>query len=139
MAMRVLPLAVDNLEGNILIRWSSMETEDAKVLVVRARLQEVLRRGAFVDQVRVKDIELVALHDLGRWIVKVIMRLVVFVPLEAGVHAVEEARFTWPILVCPEIHLAREWHLHTELGLVSTHALFGTPHKRIFCVVIGIT
>ena len=54
MAMRVLPLAVDNLEGNILIRWSSMETEDAKVLVVRARLQEVLRRGAFVDQVLLK-------------------------------------------------------------------------------------
>lgn len=48
--------------------------------------QEVLGRGVLVDEVRVEDVELVALHDLGRSVVHVVMSLVVLVPLKARVH-----------------------------------------------------
>ena len=40
-----------------------------------------LRRLGHVDQIRVKDVELVALHDLRRRVVVVVVRLVVSVPL----------------------------------------------------------
>lgn len=32
MAMRVFPLSVDNLEGDVLIRWPCMEPKDCKIL-----------------------------------------------------------------------------------------------------------
>ena len=45
-----------------------------------------------VDEVRIEDVKLVALHNLWRGIVDVVVGLVVLVPLEAGVNAVEVAR-----------------------------------------------
>jgi len=130
-AMGVLPLAVDDLEGDVLVRRARVETQDPKVLVVGTGLQEILRRGPLVDQVRVEDVELVALHDLGRRVVEVVMGLVVLVPLEARVHAVEEARLAGAVLVGPQVHLARERQLHAELCLVVAHALLGAPDERV--------
>ncbi len=55
----------------------------------------------FVDQIWVKYIEFVALHDFWWGIVMVIMSLVVLIPLIAHLHAVEVTRLSWPILVRP--------------------------------------
>jgi len=45
-----------------------------------------------VDEVRVEDVELVALHDFRRWVVHVVVGWVVFVPFKTGVDAVEVSR-----------------------------------------------
>uniref|UniRef100_A0A8C3HVR3 Uncharacterized protein n=1 Tax=Chrysemys picta bellii TaxID=8478 RepID=A0A8C3HVR3_CHRPI len=100
-AVRILPLPVDDLEGDVLVGRASVEAQDGEVLVVLTGLQEVLGRGALVDQVGVEDVELVALDDLGRRVVEVVVRLVVLVPLEARVDAVEEAGLAGPVLVSP--------------------------------------
>ena len=59
----------------------------------------------FIDQVRKKDVELVALHDLGGGVVVVVVRLVVLVPLVARVNAVEVLGLARAVLVVPPIHL----------------------------------
>ncbi|KFM06021.1 Putative uncharacterized protein encoded by CACTIN-AS1, partial [Aptenodytes forsteri] len=130
-AVGILPLPVDDLEGDVLVGRPGVEAQDGKVLVVLAGLQEVLGRRALVDEVRVEDVELVALHDLGGGVVKVVVGLVVLVPLEARVHPVEEAGLAGPVLVSPEIGLAREGHFHTELRLVRTHALLGLTEEDV--------
>lgn len=45
------------------------------------------------------------LDDLGRRVVVVIVRLVVLVPLIAGVHPVEVLGLARPVLVVPPVHL----------------------------------
>lgn len=137
-SMRVLPFAVDDLKSNVLIGRPGVKTQDAKVLVIGAWLKEVLRGGALVDQVWVKDIELVTLDDFGRRVVKVVVRLVVLVPLEACVYTVEEARLAWPVLVSPHVHFPSQGHLDAELGLITPHALFCTSHKRVLCTLAGV-
>lgn len=137
-AVRVLPLAVDDLERDVLVGGPRVEAQHPEVAVVLGGLQEVLRRGALVDQVGVEDVELVALHDLGRRVVEVVVGLVVLVPLEARVDPVEEARLAGPVLVGPQVHLPRQGHLHAELGLVSAHALPRPAHKRILRALAGI-
>uniref|UniRef100_A0ABI8ASY4 Uncharacterized protein n=1 Tax=Felis catus TaxID=9685 RepID=A0ABI8ASY4_FELCA len=130
-AVGVLPLAVDDLEGDVLVGRPRVEAQRGEVLVVGAGLQEVLGRGALVDEVGVEDVELVALHDLGRRVVEVVVRLVVLVPLEARVHAVEEAGLARPVLVGPQVGLAGQRHLHAELRLVLAHALLGPPEEDV--------
>lgn len=137
--MRVLPFTVNDLERDVLIRWPGVKTQDTKVLVVGARFQEVLRRGALVDQVWVENIKLVSLDDFGRRVVKVVVRLVVLVPLEACVDTVKEARLAWPVLISPHVHFASQRHLYTELGLITPHALFCTSDKCILCALAGVT
>lgn len=116
-----------------------MEPQNPKVFVVRTGLQEVLGRRALVDQVGVEDVEFVTLDDLGRGVVKVVMRLVVFVPLEARVDPIEEAGFPGAVLVCPQVHFSCDWNLHAELSLVGAHALSGSSDKSVLCTFIGVT
>lgn len=139
MAMRVFPFTVDDLKRDVLVRRPGVKTQDTEVLVVEARLQEVLWRGALVDQVWVKNIKLVSLDDFGRRVVKVVVRLVVLVPLEACVDTVKEARLAWPVLISPHVHFASQRHLYAELGLVTPHAFFCTSDKRIFGALAGVT
>uniref|UniRef100_A0A8C6FZ28 Uncharacterized protein n=1 Tax=Moschus moschiferus TaxID=68415 RepID=A0A8C6FZ28_MOSMO len=96
-----------------------MEAERGEVLVVGAGLQEVLWGGALVDEIGVEDVELVALHDLGWRIVEVVVRLVVLVPLEARVHAVEEARLARPVLVRPQLLQQALPVAHVQVGAPS--------------------
>ena len=86
----VLPLLVDDLEGDILVGRPGGDAEDDEFAVRSGRHLEG-GRLALVDQVGVEDVELVALHDLGRGVVEVVVGLVVLVPLEARVHSVEVA------------------------------------------------
>ena len=47
-----------------------------------------------VNEVWIENVKLVSLDDLGWRVVNVVVSLVVLVPLEPGVHAIEVARFT---------------------------------------------
>lgn len=138
-SVRVLPLPVDNLKCNVLVRRARMEPQNPKVFILRTGLKEVLWSRALVNQVRVENVELVALDDLGRWVVEVVMCLVVFVPLEARVHPVEEARLPGTVLIGPQIHFTRDWELHAELSLVVAHPFLGPAHKGILGTLTGVT
>lgn len=137
-SVRVLPLPVNNLKGNVLIWRPGVEPQNPKVFILRAGLEEVLWGRTLVNQVRVENVELVALDDLGRWVVEVVMRLVVFVPLEACVHPVEEARLPGTVLVGPQVHFTRDWELHAELSLVVAHPLPGATHEGILGTLAGV-
>lgn len=134
----VFPLPVYNFKSNVLIRRTCMEPQNPKVLVVRTGLEEVLRGRALVNQVWVEDVKLVTLDNLGRWVVEVVMRLVVFVPLKASVDPVEKAWFPGTIFVSPQVHFTRDWELHAKLGLIVAHTLSGTTYKSIFSTLIGV-
>ena len=60
-----IPLTVDNLECDILVRWTGMEAKDAEIIRI-CRLQKELRSFCGIHQIGVKDVELVSLHDFGR-------------------------------------------------------------------------
>lgn len=119
----VFPLAVDDLEGDILVGRPRGELEEGKILIVLARYELVLRSLLLVDQIGVENVEFVALNDLRRWVIHVVMRLVVFVPLEAGVHPVEVSRLARSILVGPEVLLRLQFRLHAELRLVPANQI----------------
>ncbi|KFP78838.1 Putative uncharacterized protein encoded by CACTIN-AS1, partial [Acanthisitta chloris] len=134
------------LEGDVLVGRPGVEAQDGEVLVVLTGLQEVLGRRALVDEVGVEDVELVALHDLRGRVVEVVVGLVVLVPLEARVHAVEETRLARAVLVGPQVGLARQGHLHAELSLVRAHALLGLAEEDVIrqcplqpCTPTGLT
>lgn len=99
--VRVFPFSINNFERDVLVRWASVKSQDSEIFVVGAGCKEIFRRGILVDKVWVEDIELVALHNLRRRIVHVVVRLIVLVPLEAGVHAVKVARLTRSVFVGP--------------------------------------
>lgn len=99
MLSAILPISVDNLKRNVLVWRASVESQNDKIHTIFARLEDILWCFALVDQVWIKDIELVALHNLRRRIVVVIMRLVVLIPLETSVNTVKEARLPRAILV----------------------------------------
>jgi hypothetical protein len=99
-ASAVVPLLVDDAECNILIGRAGDETDEAGVVLAgrskglatsAAVLTFNLVRGGlcFVDEVGIEYVEFVALDDLGRRVVVVIVGLVVLVPLVAHLHTVE--------------------------------------------------
>mmetsp|Transcript_43688 Transcript_43688/g.98775 ORF Transcript_43688/g.98775 Transcript_43688/m.98775 type:complete len:264 (+) Transcript_43688:483-1274(+) len=108
-----LPFAVHELERNVFVRRTCGESEDHKLLGV-GRLADVLWGAAPIDQVRIEDRKLVALHRLRGRVIVVVMRLVVFVPLVARAHAVEVPRLSRPIFVSPPEGLFPELDLIRE-------------------------
>lgn len=60
----------------------------------------------FIDKIWVENVEFVALDDLWRWVVKVVVGLVVFVPLEPQFHTVKVVGFTGFVFVDPGVLLA---------------------------------
>lgn len=139
MSVGIFPFSVYNLKGNVLIRRSSMKSQNSKVLIVWAWLKEVLRSRAFINEIWIKNVEFVTLDNFRRRIVKVIMSLVVLVPLKACMHSVEEAWLSRPVFICPQVHFSCDRKLHTELGLVVAHSFSGAAHKSVFCTLTGIT
>ena len=88
----VLPLSVDDLEGDVLVRRPRGHPQDT-ILSVINRQQLELWCGSLVDQIWVENVELVSLNYLWRRVVEVVVSLVVFVPFEASVNSVEISRF----------------------------------------------
>lgn len=68
--MRVLPFTIDNPKCNIFVWRSSGKMEKNSVVVSRFFDNLESRGFGFVDKIRIKDIEFIALHDLGRWVVR---------------------------------------------------------------------
>lgn len=116
-----------------------MEPQNPKVLIVWTWFKEVLWSRALVNEIWVEDVKLVTLDNFRWRVVKVVMGLVVFVPLEACMNSVKEAGLSRTVFVCPQIHLACDRELHTELGLIIAHSLSGAAYKGIFCTLTGIT
>src|SRR5690242_876392 len=101
----IVPLLVDDTESDILIGRPGDETDQACVIFAggskglatpAAVLPLDLVRGRFclVDEVGVEYVELVALDDLGRGVIVVVVGLVVLVPFVAHLHTVEVARLS---------------------------------------------
>lgn len=109
----IVPLAIDYAECNIFVRRPGNEADEAGVLLAScgerlaalpAMLPDYLerRRLGLVYELRVKDVELVSLDDLGWWVVVVVVCLVVLVPLVPHLHTVEVSGLPWAILVSPQ-------------------------------------
>ena len=94
----VVPGAVQDLKRNVLIRRAGMESDDHCVRVVRL-LDMECRRLRFVDEIWIKDVELVSLHDLGWRVILVIVSLVVLIPVVSRSNTVEVLRLPRPKLV----------------------------------------
>jgi hypothetical protein len=84
----------------------------------------------------VKYTNLVALDNLGRRIIRIIMCLVVLVPLITGVYSVEVSWFTRTILVAPRVRTNRNWRLCVEgfLFLVKVSLHLCTVHGFRSCI-----
>lgn len=88
--LRHLPLLVHNGECEVLVGHPCVEANCQSVSRT-VRLQVKLRCLSPISQFGVEDVELVALDDLGRRVLAVVVRLVVLVPLVALLNTVEEA------------------------------------------------
>ena len=66
------PLSIDDCERDILVRGASMEA-DRESVIGAVRLEVELWRLRLVCQVRVEDVELVALDYLGRRVLGVVV------------------------------------------------------------------
>jgi hypothetical protein len=98
----LIPLPIDNLERHIFIRRPGTEPQNAKVLCI-CPLQEILRSLGLVNEIGIKYIEFVPLHNLGRWIIVIVMSFVVGIPIVSGLDSVEVAGFAWSKLVLPGV------------------------------------
>ena len=126
-----LPLFVDDGEGDVFV--GDPRTEANRQGIVRAvRLEVELWRSCLVCEFGVENVELVALDDFGRRVLRVVVRLVVLVPLVALLYGIEEARLAHHedhllrlehhLAVCPPRVLS--CHHLCELLLVRVHPLF---------------
>ena len=82
-----------------------MEPNETSLSIAPIFIDGISGCSDFIDQVGIKYIELIPLHDFGGGVVVVVMRLVVLVPLVSCVNAVEVLGFTWTVFVVPPIHL----------------------------------
>ena len=67
--MRVLPISVDNPEGNVLIGGSSTELQDDRLIISWLFDNLISRRLRFVNEIWIEDVELEdkGKEPLGRW------------------------------------------------------------------------
>ena len=105
-AMMQLPISIDNSKCDILVGRSCSELDNHSLGESFVFDNLIRWRFGFVNQIRIEYIELVALNDLGWWIVFVVMRRVVSVPLVPGDDAIEILWLSWSILVLPVVRLA---------------------------------
>lgn len=105
----VNPAVAEEACTTYLVGWPRMEAQHARLAVLAGGILLDNERGRFrlVDEVRVEDVELVALHHLRGRVVVVVVRLVVLVPLVPGMHTVEVLRLARPVLVVPPVHLSQ--------------------------------
>lgn len=99
MFVGILPFPTDDLEGDIFIRWTRNETQNLKIRFPFTGGSRVGGCFGHIDKIGIENVELVALDNLGRWIVQIVVSLVILVPYETRVHSIEETRFAWTVLV----------------------------------------
>jgi hypothetical protein len=140
----IIPLFVDDTKGDILVRRSSDEADEASVLSPSRRkrftpLATILaldtegRCFGGIDKIGVEDVELVALDDFGREVFVVVMSLVVLVPLVTHLDSVEVAWFSWAICLCPFRSASRHVLLCIEGFFVVVEASRGLSVVQCAC------
>ena len=72
--VRELPFAIDNSERDVFVWRPCHKVQEDRILVTRLLDDLVRRRLGLVDEIWVEDVELVALHDLGRRVVRAAKR-----------------------------------------------------------------
>ena len=70
-------------------RVSRSDRPSVRPSVHLTRTSNHLRCRGFVDEIRIENVKLVALDDFRRRVVVIVMRLIVFVPLETGVDPIK--------------------------------------------------
>jgi hypothetical protein len=99
------PIGENKRTYNILIWRACMEANKAGLAIAAILLDGIGGCLGLVNKVRIEYIKLVPLHNLGRWVVMVIVCLVVLVPLVTCMHPVEVLGLSRTVLVMPPIHL----------------------------------
>ena len=107
MPVAQIPLLVDNLEGDVLVRGPGREFDGAEIMVL-GRLQSIRRRLALVYEVRVEDVELIAQNFLWRRIFEPVPGLVDLVPLITHFYSVEVVRLSRPEFLDPVVLLLKK-------------------------------
>jgi hypothetical protein len=140
----IVPLFVNDTESNVLVRGSSDEADEASVLSPSRRkrfaplatvftLDTESRCFGCVNKIRVEDVELVALNDLGREVFVIVMSLVVLVPLVTHLDSVEVAWFSWAVRLCPFRSASRDILLGIESFFVIVEASSGLSVVECTC------
>ena len=93
-----------------------MKAKNGKFFLLRS-FQEILRSLRLVNQIRVEYSKFITLYFLRRWIVEVVMRLIVSVPIPTGPHPVEVPGLAGSVLVLPPVRYAWEGDLLLWLHL----------------------
>lgn len=115
------PFSVDNLECYILVGWPSLESNQQGVSGIGGRGQVELWCFSLVNEVWVENIKLVALYDLWRWVIRIIMSLVVLIPFITCLNRVKESRLASMVPIFPGVFSVNQVVLNeiSELLLVS--------------------
>lgn len=82
-----------------------METYNACFTTIPILLNSEIWSLCLVNKVWIEDVELVSLYNLRRWVIVIIVSLVVFIPLVAGMNPVEIFRLSRSVLIVPPVHL----------------------------------
>lgn len=82
-----------------------MKSDNTSLIAVAILLNSVHWRSRLINQIRVKYVELIALDNLGRRIVVIVMSLVVLVPLISGMNPIEIFWLSWTVFIMPPINL----------------------------------
>lgn len=113
-----LPLSVYDCEGDVFVRSTCMEAYSIGVLST-VWFNKELRSHCFIKQIRVENVELVALNNFRWRIFTIVMCLVVLIPFISLLHRVEESGFT-PLLLSREVVVVS----HLSIGCLSREKLF---------------
>lgn len=108
----IIPFLIDNSKCNILIWRSGHKPNQTGIFLTSRRvrlasfppmlpLDSVRRRLGFINEVGIEYIKLIALDNLGRGVIVIIMSLVVLVPLIPHLYTVEVPGFARSVLVSP--------------------------------------
>lgn len=92
--------------------------------------QEILRSLRLVNQIRVEYSKFITLYFLRRWIVEVVMRLIISVPIPTGPHPVEVPGLAGSVLVLPPVRYAWEGDLLLWLHLSKGEGKEGERSER---------
>lgn len=110
-----------------------MESYNASLPIAAILLNSVGWSFCLVYKVWVENIEFIALHNLWRWIVMIIVSLIIFVPLVSSVNTVEILWLPGPVFVMPPINLLR----HLSIVLETVKDKENTVDKHVFLLNIS--
>lgn len=123
-----VPSSPHDFERDIFIRWSSMEPQDAEVLLLRW-MQCVIWSFGSIDQVWIEDIETVAVDDPRRKIFDVVVPLVVLGPLVAQFDSIVVVGLSRLVSICPVVALLQgDWLGHGHFEAIVSEVLLKFSH-----------